>query len=86
MPPSSIVTLRRASTKLSDARGTVDDMTEKYCPACRARRVVEQPPCVDGHADCPEWACVDCGTAIVVGWLEADAPARRSASRTHAAA
>jgi hypothetical protein len=28
----------------------------------------ETPFCLDGHdLDCPERACVDCGTAIVVG-------------------
>lgn len=49
-------------------------MTFRYCPACRDERPVEQPPCPDGHAECPELACVDCGTAIVVGWLAVDAP------------
>ena len=44
-------------------------MTTKYCPGCRAERVVEQPPCLDGHLDCPEWVCVECGTAIVFGWI-----------------
>jgi hypothetical protein len=69
---------------LSVPRGTVKRMTTKFCPTCREERLVEQPPCIDGHADCPEWACVDCGTAIVFGWLEADAPVRQSAA--HAAA
>jgi hypothetical protein len=40
---------------------------------------VEQPPCLDGHADCPEWVCTDCGAAFVTGWLAADAPVRRAA-------
>jgi hypothetical protein len=35
---------------------------------------MEQPPCAD-HADCPEWICVECGTAVVLGWLAIDAPA-----------
>jgi hypothetical protein len=47
-------------------------MTMKRCPGCREERVVEQPPCLDGHVDCPEWVCVECGTAIVFGWLTAD--------------
>ena len=58
-------------------------MTTKYCPGCRADRVVEQPPCLDGHVDCPEWVCVECGTAIVFGWLTDDLvspPARRPRS------
>jgi hypothetical protein len=41
------------------------------CATCGDERVFEQPPCVDGHTDdggeCPEWACTDCGTALLVG-------------------
>ncbi|MEV5828538.1 hypothetical protein AB0L25_23550 [Spirillospora sp. NPDC052242] len=37
----------------------------------------EQPPCPDGHGpDCPERACVDCGTAVLVGPDPAPDPAR----------
>ena len=52
----------------------------RHCPGCRAERVVEQPPCLDGHDDCPEWVCTECGTAIVFGWLTADiiSPTRKS--------
>ncbi|TYK45977.1 hypothetical protein [Actinomadura decatromicini] len=28
----------------------------------------EQPPCPDGHGEeCPERACVECGSAVLVG-------------------
>jgi hypothetical protein len=41
------------------------------CPECSEVRVFVQPPCLDGHAEtgveCPEWACTDCGAAIVMG-------------------
>jgi hypothetical protein len=41
------------------------------CPDCGEVRDFVQPVCVDGHAEagveCPEWACVDCGAAIVMG-------------------
>jgi hypothetical protein len=50
--------------------------------------VVEQPPCLDGHDDCPEWVCTECGTAIVFGWLTPDIidpPARRTKSASPAA-
>ncbi|HMC68047.1 MAG TPA: hypothetical protein VKJ07_02735 [Mycobacteriales bacterium] len=60
-------------------------MDTRYCPGCRAERAVEQPTCIDGHLDCPEWACIDCGTAIVIGWLAADAPAPAARRRSHAA-
>jgi hypothetical protein len=50
-------------------------MDTTLCPGCRAQRAVEQPPCADGHLECPDWACVDCGTALVTGWFEGDVPA-----------
>jgi len=29
----------------------------------------EQPGCADDHeADCPEWTCVQCGDAVLVGF------------------
>ncbi|MGI8762112.1 MAG: hypothetical protein ACR2LF_12625 [Jatrophihabitantaceae bacterium] len=37
------------------------------CPTCAEARVVEQPPCAEGHgASCPDRACVECGTALYV--------------------
>jgi len=61
-------------------------METRYCPGCRADRVVEQPPCLDGHDECPEWACTECGLAIVFGWLRADAEALGLAATTARAA
>lgn len=63
----------------------VEAMETRFCPGCRDERIVEQPECIDGHAECPEWACVECGTAIVVGWLTVDAPAPAPARRSRAA-
>ena len=41
------------------------------CPSCDGDREFVQPPCVDGHTEdggeCPEWACADCGAAVVMG-------------------
>jgi hypothetical protein len=41
------------------------------CPPCGEIREFVQPPCADGHTDdggeCPEWICVDCGSAVVTG-------------------
>jgi hypothetical protein len=41
------------------------------CPPCGEIREFIQPTCLDGHTDdggeCPEWACVDCGSAVVFG-------------------
>ena len=47
------------------------DSRQWPCPSCGDDRDFVQPPCVDGHTDdggeCPEWACADCGTAVVTG-------------------
>ncbi|WP_299958180.1 hypothetical protein [uncultured Modestobacter sp.] len=47
------------------------DLQQWPCPTCERDTDFEQPACVDGHTedggDCPEWACVECGTAVVVG-------------------
>ena len=40
------------------------------CTPCGEIREFVQPPCADGHtdvADCPEWTCVDCGAALLIG-------------------
>jgi len=41
------------------------------CPPCGEIREFVQPECIDGHTEdggeCPEWACVDCGSAVVIG-------------------
>jgi hypothetical protein len=42
----------------------------RTCPSCGEERLFEAPPCPDGHgADCPELACIVCGTALLVGTL-----------------
>jgi hypothetical protein len=42
----------------------------RHCLTCQDDRVLEQPPCPDGHdGDCPDWMCADCGTAFFVGLL-----------------
>jgi len=35
------------------------------CSFCRAQRLFTQPDCPDGHDECPDWACTECGTAFV---------------------
>ncbi len=45
------------------------DTRRWHCPSCDDVRAFVQPPCAEGHTDdggdCPEWACTDCGTAVV---------------------
>jgi hypothetical protein len=45
----------------------VSVVEEIYCAVCGDEMLFEQPPCADGHDDCPEWVCVACGTAIFGG-------------------
>ena len=49
----------------------MSDLQTLPCPTCGEDTDFEQPTCIDGHtADgraCPEWACTDCGTALVIG-------------------
>jgi hypothetical protein len=52
-----------------------------HCPTCDDVTDHVQPPCAEGHTadggECPEWICVDCDTALVVGGLpEAADPVR----------
>jgi hypothetical protein len=48
----------------------VETRTE-HCPTCDDVREFVQPPCIDGHTEdggeCPEWACADCGTGLLIG-------------------
>jgi hypothetical protein len=38
-----------------------------YCPSCARECLAETPPCRDGHGEqCPDRACVECGTALLL--------------------
>ena len=38
-----------------------------FCPSCGRDCLAETPPCLDGHGDaCPDRACVECGTALLL--------------------
>ena len=47
------------------------DSRQWPCPTCGDDRDFVQPTCIDGHTadggECPEWACADCGSAVVTG-------------------
>ena len=57
---------------MSEVRGTVVVMVEmRFCHPCGDDRAFEVPPCEDGHGlDCLDLACVECGHAIVVGFVD----------------
>ncbi len=43
------------------------ELTLLYCPTCRRDSIAEAPPCADGHDErCPDRACVECGTALLL--------------------
>ncbi len=45
----------------------VAELVFLYCPECRRDCLAEAPPCGDGHGErCPDRACVECGTALLV--------------------
>lgn len=57
-----------------------------WCASCRAEQLFEHPECADEHGrDCPEWACVVCGEAIMVGFELADPLAARAPGRSRRA-
>lgn len=40
-------------------------MLKVHCDVCATMRTFDQPVCVDSHgAECPDWACTTCGSAI----------------------
>jgi hypothetical protein len=55
--------------------------TLRYCTSCRADVTFEQLVCEDGHGlDCPEWFCVQCGDAVVIGFTATE-PVRHQMAR-----
>ena len=41
----------------------------RFCTICRDDVAFEQPDCLESHgADCPEWVCVRCGDALLIGF------------------
>jgi len=42
----------------------------QHCSTCGDEREFEIPPCPDGHGlDCPELICLECGTAMYIGFV-----------------
>lgn len=43
----------------------MDSLRRYPCPECGSESAFEQPLCSEGHGvDCPDLACIDCGTAL----------------------
>lgn len=60
---------------------STDAVVLRWCATCVAETMFEQPECRDGHgADCPEWVCVTCGEALLLGYPPAEVPAARPAA------
>ncbi len=46
----------------------------RFCSTCADDRTFEQPMCVEGHGgDCPEWCCLECGSALFLGPWQTEA-------------
>ncbi len=64
-------------------------MDPRHCAFCGDERLFERPPCEDGCDDCPDWACIDCGAAVVIGVSgdarRMDRPTARSGTAADAA-
>jgi hypothetical protein len=56
----------------------------QWCDDCGGARAFEGPPCVDGHAECPDLACLDCGAAIVLATITDTYPAPLAVAAAHA--
>ncbi len=70
--------------------GQIVDSQVWHCSDCGDEREFVQPLCSDGHtedgAPCPEWACVDCGAALVTGVVVAQQAVGADAVRARVAA
>lgn len=64
---------------MTRALRTSPERRSERCLSCADERLFEQPPCLDGHepGHCPEWACVECGHAIIIGTAESVRQVRR---------
>lgn len=41
----------------------------RWCTTCEDDVAFEQPGCPDDHeSDCPEWVCLQCGDALLIGF------------------
>ena len=42
---------------------------QRWCATCGSDVTFEQPDCIDEHeGDCPEWVCIRCDEACLVGF------------------
>ena len=64
---------------------STDAVVLRWCTTCLTETMFEQPDCADGHeGDCPEWVCVTCGDALLLGFAP-PAAVRASGRSSHVA-
>ncbi len=55
----------------------------RWCATCLDETMFDQPECADRHGgDCPEWVCVTCGDALLLGFAPLQPAHDGRASRT----
>ena len=63
---------------------TTSAVVLRWCATCLDETMFEQPECHDQHGgECPEWVCVSCGEALLLGFVPPErVHRRRRAART----
>lgn len=58
--------------------GHRNEHRSEHCASCAGKQLFEQPVRLDGHepGECPEWVCVACGHADILGLAECARPVR----------
>jgi hypothetical protein len=59
-----MVTVRAETTDKAD--NLMRTGAAVFCPDCGDDRVCVVPDCGDGHGDCGDYCCTDCGAAVSV--------------------
>ena len=64
--PAGVRRLSRTAPAEERSDAVTPEPLVLFCPTCACDCLTEAPPCPDGHGlDCPERACIECGTALV---------------------
>jgi hypothetical protein len=66
------------TTSTVGLRPTTSAVVLRWCATCLDETMFEQPECGDQHGgECPEWVCVSCGEALLLGFVPPERVHRR---------